>query len=117
MQIEFAVLEQRRHLIPSLVHAPPVDTLDSDALKNNVLGKVERDWLGGKTKERNAPPATYDVERCSNRVGMPGHFEHRVDTQAVGSLHDDRSHVLLRRVERQIGVHLFRKLSPVVVYF
>src|SRR6202042_248170 len=75
VQIELAVLKQRCHLIPGLIHAPAVDSLDGDALKNNVLGKVKRDWLGSEAEEGNAPTAPYDVERGSNGVGMLGHFE------------------------------------------
>src|SRR5580704_12695284 len=99
MQIEFTVLEKRGHLIPGLVHATAVDALDGDALKNNVFGKVERDGLGRKTKERNAPTSAHYVEGGANGIGMSRHFEHRVDAQTVGALHDDRLHILSRRIE------------------
>src|SRR5450631_1544455 len=45
MQVEVVALEQRGHLVPGLVHAAAVDTLNGDAFENNVLGKIQRDGL------------------------------------------------------------------------
>jgi DNA-binding CsgD family transcriptional regulator len=45
MQVELAVFEQSRHLIPGLVHAAAINALDGDALEDNVLGKIERNWF------------------------------------------------------------------------
>src|SRR5260370_41365501 len=45
MQVELACLQQRRHLVPGLVHASSVDALNRDAFENNVFGKVQRDGL------------------------------------------------------------------------
>src|SRR5579859_6012009 len=47
MQVELAALEQRRHLIPGLIHAASIDALHRDALENNVFGKIQRDRLRG----------------------------------------------------------------------
>ncbi len=70
MKVELAMLEQRGHLIPGLVHAAAVDALHGDALKDDVFGEVERNRLGGKAEKRDASAAPHDVEGGSNGVGM-----------------------------------------------
>src|SRR5208282_2922465 len=83
MQIELAILEQRSHLIPGLVHAAAINALNRDALENNVFRKIQRDGLGSETEKGNASAAPHNVESCSNGVGMTGHFQHRVDPQTA----------------------------------
>src|SRR5205814_4420443 len=80
MQFELACLEQRSHLIPGLIHAAPIDALNRDSLKNDVFGKIERNWLRGDTEERNTTATPHDVKRCSNGIGMAGHLEHDIRT-------------------------------------
>src|SRR5260370_28628390 len=45
VQVELACLQQRRHLVPGLVHASSVDALNRDAFENNVVGKLQRDGV------------------------------------------------------------------------
>src|ERR1700686_1078041 len=66
MQIEFPALEQRRHLIPGLVHAASVNALHRNAFENDVLGKVYGDGFRSQPQQRNPPAAAHDVERSSN---------------------------------------------------
>src|SRR5271156_1102977 len=116
MQIEFAGLQQRRHLIPGLVHAAPIDALYGDALKNNIFGKIQRDGLGGQAEEGNPAASPHDVEGGSNRIRMARHLEHHVDAEAAGFLHHDRADIFLRRIERIVGLHLARNLAPVLIH-
>src|ERR1700751_1425275 len=41
MEFQFARFEQTGHLIPGLIHPATVDSLDRDALEDDVFGEVE----------------------------------------------------------------------------
>src|SRR5580704_1838856 len=117
VQVELAGLEQGGHLVPGLVHAAAVDALDGEAFENDVFGEVERDRLGSQAKKGDAAPAAHDVEGCSDRTGVTGHFEDSVDAGSAGALHDDGVHVFLRGIEREVGFHLLCDVAAMLVDF
>src|SRR5690349_8388480 len=115
MEIELPALQQCGHLVPGLVHAPAVDALKCDALENDVFGEVDRDGFVGQAKEGDASAAPHDVEGCSYRIWVACHFEHYVHSQAAGLLGNDLPYILLRRIEREVSLHFFCELAPVLV--
>jgi hypothetical protein len=117
MKIQLAAFEQRRHLIPGLIHAASVDALDGDAFEDDVFGEVQRDGLGGETEEGDAAAASDDVEGCSDRVGMAGHFKDDIDAEASGFFHDDVVDVFFRGIKNVVGVHLAGDAGAMLVDF
>src|SRR5450631_379214 len=117
VKIETPAFEQGSHLVPGLVHAAAVDTLNGEAFENDVFGEVERYRFRGEAEERYTSATADDVEGGSNGVGMAGHFEDHVHTEASGFFGDDGTHIFLRRIERVVSVHPGCKLAPVFVDF
>ena len=117
MQFEFAALEQGRHLIPGLVHAPSVDALNRQAFENDVFGKIERDGFRGQAKQRNSSAAAHNVESRPNRVRMSGHFQHHIHAQPACLFFDNRPHIFFRGVEHIVSLHLLRQLAPGLIHF
>src|SRR4051812_21767454 len=99
MQVQFAGLEQRLHLVPGLVHASAIDALHRDALKNYVFGKVQRDGLGGQAEQGDATTASHNVEPCSDGVGVAGHLQHHVNAQSSRRVHHRCSDVVRLGIE------------------
>src|SRR5579863_1345257 len=116
MQVQFAALQQRGHLIPGLVHAASVDALDRNSLEDDVFGEVQRDRFRCESEQRNSSSSPHDVERSANRVGMSRHFEDDIYAQAARLLHHDLIYVFFRRIEYVVRLHLACNAGAVFVH-
>ena len=91
--------------------------MNSDAFEDYVFGKIKRYGFRSEAEERDAPAAPNNVERGPDGVRMPGHLEHYVDAEASRFFSDYAANIFLGRIEREIGFHLRRELTPVLVDF
>ena len=108
MQVEFAGLQQRRHLEPCLIHAAPVDPLNRQALEDDVLGEVQRDRFRGQTEERDSSAAANNIEGQTDSAGMADH--HTASPVPIGTLkmHVDSSCSSLRH---RLGVKTIQETA------
>src|SRR5581483_1577369 len=111
----FAAFQQRRHLIPGLIHAAAIDALNRQPFENDVFGKIQGDGLRGQAKKGNPASAAHNVESSSNGGGMAGHLEHDINSESPSRLHDELGYVLVGRVEHKVCLHLLRDSTTVLV--
>lgn len=66
-------LQQRLHLVPSIEHAPAIDTLDDRAFENDLVGQIQFHRLGGDSQQGNPPapgPGSAFTMACMVAAGM-----------------------------------------------
>src|SRR5439155_24002814 len=84
VELELAVLEQRLHLVPGLVHQAAIDALHGSAFENEIFREVQLYWLGGNAEQRDAPAQSQNIKPQADARGFAANLQNNIYAYPAG---------------------------------
>src|SRR5947207_804767 len=117
LEVELTGFENTARAVPGVEDASTRDAQYGCALENDIVGKVKLNHVRGNAQQRNAPAAAQRLKALADGDGMTRHFQHDIDTEAIGDIEYLLHRINFARVDDIVGSHLGSYIEPLVVGF